>query len=349
MKKPKRNSETSPSPTRPNVPVRVTLADSDLRGWFARKDSASLGAWREVYEHLEGAAKSENTQQAKQRDLNLFLAFLESKSHSLHVDDWTKPITTSFLRWLEVSLVGKGRVGKGRKRKATSINRIFSTLRHFAGWIQERRGFLAGDPCKGVNELVTDEPSWKGLSDDEVVALKGSAEQLLGLKTRHHQQPLRDKAVFLLLLHTGLRVSELLGLDCNQYVGKHLCDVKRKGKTRTGKVFLCKEAREALEAYLDGRKQEHSPLFTTGSGARMNRQDVDHLLKSLARQANVRRTGRPIQFSAHTLRHTFLRKVAHERGVEFAMQMSGHASSKYIWRYVKPSDEQTEAALENLF
>jgi integrase/recombinase XerD len=116
-------------------------------------------------------------------------------------------------------------------------------------------------------------------------------------------------------------------------------------------VFLCKEARDALQAYLedDKNEQDHGPLFITSSGARMNRQDVDHLLKSLARQANVRRTGRPIQFSAHTLRHTFLRKVAQERGVEFAMQMSGHASSKYIWRYVKPSDEQTEAALEDLF
>jgi hypothetical protein len=29
--------------------------------------------------------------------------------------------------------------------------------------------------------------------------------------------------------------------------------------------------------------------------------------------------------------------------------MSGHASSKYIWRYTKPSHDQIEAALENLF
>ena len=81
----------------------------------------------------------------------------------------------------------------------------------------------------------------------------------------------------------------------------------------------------------------------------MTRQDVDHLLRSLAAQANARDKGKRIEFSAHTLRHTFLRKVAQEHGVEFAMQMSGHASSKYIWRYVKPSDDQTEAALENLF
>ena len=51
----------------------------------------------------------------------------------------------------------------------------------------------------------------------------------------------------------------------------------------------------------------------------------------------------------HTLRHTFLRKVDSRHGVEFAMQAAGHASTSYIWRWVKPSDEQTGAALEDLF
>lgn len=37
-----------------------------------------------------------------------------------------------------------------------------------------------------------------------------------------------------------------------------------------------------------------------------------------------------IDFSAHSFRHTFLRKEGQENGVEFAMQMSGHASSNYI-------------------
>jgi integrase/recombinase XerD len=80
----------------------------------------------------------------------------------------------------------------------------------------------------------------------------------------------------------------------------------------------------------------------------MTGQDVDHLLRALAAQANAG-NARRLAFSAHTLRHTFLRKVAQAHGVEFAMQMSGHASSKYIWHYVKPSDDQTEKALEGLF
>jgi len=339
-----------PAPT-PSIHLPVPVAprgDGQLREWFAGKDPNSLLVWRDLYERLEGQARSDNTQKAKARDLALFLGYFRDKVGSDHVDDWTKPVTTGFLRWLETTTVK--RAGKESKRKATTVNRVFSTLRHFAGFVQARRGFLAGNPVAGVKELVTDEPSWKGLADDEVMRLKSAAEQLLKLKTRGNQLPLRDKAVFLLLLHTGLRVSELVGLDRSQYRGKHLVDVKRKGKMRSAKIFLSKEAREALDEYLDkARGGREGPLFCTRAGERMTRQDVDHLLRALAAQANAQSKARHITFSAHTLRHTFLRKVAQGHGVEFAMQMSGHASSKYIWRYVKPSDEQTEAALEDLF
>ncbi|GAG11079.1 unnamed protein product, partial [marine sediment metagenome] len=56
-----------------------------------------------------------------------------------------------------------------------------------------------------------------------------------------------------------------------------------------------------------------------------------------------------IQLSAHLLRHTFLRKVARKYGVEYAKEVAGHTSDRYIWRYVQPSEEEKEAALEDLF
>jgi integrase/recombinase XerD len=332
-----------PVPSRPK-------GQSVLAEQLAGQDPNRLSSWRHVYEQLEDKAKSDNTRAAKRRDLDLFLAYFDQHVGSDLLDDWTKPVTAGFLRWLEAAPAGRGQAKK--KRRATTVNRVFSTLRHFAGWIQTRRAFLAGNPCADVKELVTDEPSWKGLADAEVMRLKSAAEQLLRLRTKGGQCPRRDKAVFLALLNTGLRVSELVGLDRSQYKGKHLLDVNRKGKLRTGKIFLPKEAKEALNDYLaQDRGDREGPLFCTRASERLTRQDVDWLLRNLARQANasVRDPAKRIAFSAHTLRHTFLRKLAQVRGVEFAMQASGHASSKYIWRYVKPSDEQTEHALEGLF
>ncbi len=56
-----------------------------------------------------------------------------------------------------------------------------------------------------------------------------------------------------------------------------------------------------------------------------------------------------IHISAHVLRHTFLRKAARKYGVEYAKELAGHTSDRYIWRYVQPSDAEKEEAVDNLF
>ena len=91
--------------------------------------------------------------------------------------------------------------------------------------------------------------------------LKSAAEQLLRLRTKPHQCPRCDNAIFLLLLHTGLRVSELAALNRHQYRGEHLLDVKRKGKMRTAKIFLPREAK-AKRARAQEAKRRHLDLFT---------------------------------------------------------------------------------------
>ena len=52
--------------------------------------------------------------------------------------------------------------------------------------------------------------------------------------------------------------------------------------------------------------------------------------------------------SAHMLRHTGLRKAAEKEDIGYAIKLSGHTSSKYIWRYVKLSREEQERALKEL-
>ena len=47
-------------------------------------------------------------------------------------------------------------------------------------------------------------------------------------------------------------------------------------------------------------------------------------------------------------RHTFLRKVANEKGVHSAMELSGHRSDRYIWRYVRPDEQHLAAAMDEL-
>jgi site-specific recombinase XerD len=197
----------------------------------------SLVAWFNRYMQLEAAGDAENTILAKRRDLNGFLSyFMEAVGADLP-DLWTRSVTAGYVKYQE----------RLCRKSPTTINRALATLRHCANWIHAQRPFLAGDHCQRIHDLHTEAPEWKGLKDIEVTRLKSAAEQLLHLKCRRNQNPIRDYAIFLVLLHTALRVSELLALDLSQYQGKHLLNVRRKGKNVTRRVFLAQEAREALE------------------------------------------------------------------------------------------------------
>jgi site-specific recombinase XerD len=290
---------------------------------------------------IEGRAGSDNTFLAKKRDLEAFLSFLMTSAGTDHPDQWTRSLTRGFLKHLERKL----------ERSPTTINRMLATLRHAAAGIHSQRPFLAGPPCDRIQDFEIEEPEWKGLDDIDVTRLKSAAEQLIHIKTRANQHPLRDFALFMALLHTGLRISELLALNLSHYEGKHLANVKRKGKSVSRKVFLSKDAREALDRYMEeDRGKKPGPLFCSRSDARLQRQNVDDALKEFAAHANATLAeDQQIRISAHLLRHTFLRNVARKHGVEYAKELAGHTSERYIWRYVQPSDEEKEAALEDLF
>ena len=178
---------------------------------------------------------------------------------------------------------------QAEKRSPTTVNRVLATLRHSAKWIHRRRPFLAGDPTERIQGVRVDDPEWRGLKDIDVTRLKTAAEQLVHLRKRRNQQPMRDRAIFLMLLRTGLRVSELLRIDLDQYQGKHFINVTRKGRKVTRSVFVAQEAREALDAYLDcDRGREPGPLICSRTGQRLARQNADAALKAIGNQANSR-------------------------------------------------------------
>ncbi len=214
---------------------------------------------------IEGKAGSDNTIAAKTIDLTKFLSFFQ---HTTHMDDphqWTRSVTQGFFKVLE------------KTEAPATINRRLQTLRHAAKWIHRQRPFLAGNPTAGIAHLVQDDPEWKGLTELEVTRLRSAAEQLVHMQRGKNQSPLRNYALFIVLLHTGLRISELLGLQLKQYEGKHFVNVRRKGKLVTRKKFLPKDAREALAEYIANEWGRNSgPLFCTRTGEAMARENPGH-------------------------------------------------------------------------
>ncbi len=324
------------------VPRRIELAPHNSKDAlipFARRDS--LVAWFELYLAIEAGPEDSNTFKAKRRDLEEFLSYFTLATGADCPDQWTRSLTEGFLRHLLAK----------RKLAATTVNRVLATLKHVSVWVHRRRHFLAGKPCERVKDITTDVPEWRGLEDLQVNRLKSAAEQLCHIHTRADQNPIRDRAILLVLLHTALRASELLALDLEQFDGKYVANIQRKGKAVTRELLIAKHARDALDQYIvEVRGRKPGPLFQSRTGGRLAPQNVDTALKKIAAQANAM-LSKPeqIHLSAHMLRHTMLRKAADLKDIRYAMRLSGHTSSKYIWRYIEPSRKEQEQALEELY
>lgn len=318
----------------PDQPAHLPTADA----------GGSVVGWLIAYCHAEVAGAPRTTVQAKKRDFELFLGYFARMMGSDAIDDWTRSVTRGFQTWLEHE--GHG----GRGYAPTSVNRTMATLRHAARWIQARRPFLAGDPFERVADLAVTIPAAKGLTRLQRSRILAAADKLVALQAQKNQQPRRKRALLVVLLETGMRISETLRLSLDQYDGKYFRNVKRKGKRRDD-VYVSPEARAALADYFEHeRGRGQGTLFMSRGGEPMLRKDADRYLKQIAAMANANVTEEErINLHAHLMRHTALKQAEQKFGRAFAQKKSGNVGMQHIERYVQPADSDYEEAMDRLY
>jgi len=140
----------------------------------------------------------------------------------------------------------------------------------------------------------------------------------------------RNTALLSLLARTGLRVSEVCDLamgdvTLNTRSGAALV---RKGKgVKERQVALSKQARQALQTYLEARPDwPTEQLFFSRTGKPLDTRDVQRLVEKLARLAGIAR-----QVTPHTLRHTFATRFLRQGGDPSADLRTGLAYCKRCW------------------
>lgn len=314
---------------------------------LAPRNPSSLVGWADLYFRVQVLGSPRKTEEAKKRDLSLFLSFFGEEVGHDQVDGWTPSVSKSFLRQL------KEKVSPQTKKllSPTTVNRVMASVRHFGRWLHKRRPLLAGNPLEGVRDLVTDAPSWNGLTRRQILRLKAACEQRLKACTRADQDPHLEVAVFHVLLHTGLREFELAGLDLRQYHHRGFHAVPRKGNRVTQKVPVPSDAAIWLDLYVkESRGKDPGALFVSRRGTRISTQDVRRICHRIAAQACAQiPEGERFQLNPHMLRHTFLKRVADKHGVHVAQRMSGNISIREIFRYTQPHQDEIDQSVEDLF
>lgn len=154
-------------------------------------------------------------------------------------------------------------------------------------------------------------------------------------------QSLRDKAMMELLFSTGLRVSELVGLDRDLDLSRDEFSVRGKGE-KVRVVFLSPTAKSAIKQYLDKRGDVDNALFAQmGKGSknakelRITSRSVERLVKRYATKAGITRKVTP-----HVIRHSFATDLL-ENGADLrsVQALLGHANITTTQVYTHVTDK----------
>ncbi len=286
-------------------------------------------------EFLREADLSANTRKGYRFDLEKFISwYFESFGHDLKL---AKLSAIDLINYRQYLLKIKG-------YKPTTINRRLEALRKFCRWAyqNDRMKKNVAESLKPLKFARNKQPA--GLKELEVHALL----RLCGNSA--HGLAARNYAIVQLLVHTGLRVSEVSALTLRDVVARERSGTVR---VRHGKglkereVPLNSSVRRAIRAYLDERVEtdDSSHLFLSERGDALSTRSIQVIVSQLGKKAKIER----VSVSAHTLRHTFaLNYLKQNPGkiVDLA-NLLGHESLDTTAIYTRPSREDLARDLEN--
>ena len=222
-----------------------------------------------------------------------------------------------------------------RKNKKSSIARKISTLRSFFKYLI-REQVIPSNPAKSVSTPKVEKTLPTTLTVDEAFRLMESPKNIPEKASEMSKESrVRDRAILELLYSSGLRVSELVGLNSNQ-LDSDLGIVRVMGKGRKERIVpVGVKAIDALKAYLEGRGvlTGDDPIFINPSGGRLTARSVGRLIKKYTRHSGIFR-----KVSPHSLRHTFATHLL-DAGADIReiQEMLGHSSLSTTQRYTHVS------------
>ena len=164
---------------------------------------------------------------------------------------------------------------------------------------------------------------------------------------------LRDRAILELLYSSGLRVSELIGLN-RDHVNTTRREFTVRGKGQKDRpVFISKSAATQLELYLRARTDSLIPLFlsysrntqapsTSGDYRRLNQRSVQRMVAKYARLAGITK-----HVSPHTMRHSFATDLLmNGADIRSVQSMLGHSSIATTQVYTHVTDQHLRDVYE---
>ncbi|MBN1918848.1 MAG: tyrosine-type recombinase/integrase [Verrucomicrobia bacterium] len=258
-------------------------------------------------------------------DLEAFDAFLSR----LAPDYEPRHVDAALIRSFFTSLY------TGRRAKAT-IARKIASLRAFFEYLR-RRGLVAHNPVRSMRD-PSERRLPRCLGRDE-------ARRLVEAPSGDSLAEVRDRAILEVLYSTGMRVSELVGLDRDR-LDQAAGVVKVRGKGRKERLTMLGDpARDALRAYLGHPKRRPSDaavdaVFLNLRGGRLTARSVARLVSVYVKRAAI-----ASGVSPHALRHSFATHLLEAgAGLRDIQELLGHSALSTTSLYARVSDAAAREA-----
>lgn len=296
----------------------------------------------DFFRYLDTRNTSSRTRLSYGYDLRLFFEFIQQQNPlykhmdmhemSMSVLDELTPIDIEeYLAYLSYYEKKNGQaVSNGEKGKSRKLSAIRTMYQYYfkKEFIKTNAPSMVDTPKKHEDNIVR-------LDKDEVMQLIQAVEHGEALTARqlasHHKTKYRDTAILILLLGTGIRVSECVGLDVSDVSFKNSCmRIVRKGGNEST-IYFGEEVAEALTDYLELERkalvvktspENENALFLSLKYGRLTTRAVEKLVKKYTLAANINK-----KITPHKLRSTYGTNLYKETGdIYLVADALGHKS-----------------------
>ena len=211
----------------------------------------------------------------------------------------------------------------GQKISATAINTYTRAVKSFWSWLL-REGIIKSNPLASVPAPKTGKRLPKVLTEDEL-------RRVLRVASKSD----RDYAIVSLLLDSGIRLGELVGLSPDDVENDRVRVIGKGDKQRY--AYISKETRLAVTLYYADERPEpvaDSRLFLTKFGYPLTASRVQKILERIGKEAEVSQ-----RLSPHKLRHSFATlSLRYGSNLEVLRRQLGHSDTKVTEVYLSLAD-----------
>ena len=271
--------------------------------------------------------KSASTVESYKRDITQYITYLCEQGIS-NIKNTTQTNILSYIMFL-----------KKKGRAASTVSRVLASIRSYYLYLL-RNGEVEKDPTQTLSSPPVEKKPPQVLSSVEVTLL-------LEQPKLSDNKGIRDKAMLELLYATGIRVSELIGLDItdvNIQMGYIRCS-NSKGERF---VPVGNKAIDALKLYLDKARDEmlgtesEQALFVNRMGVRISRQGFWKIIKQYQESSGIKG-----EITPHSLRHSFAAHlIQNGADLESLKTMMGHVAMSSTQVYTCFLDDNIKRVYE---